>query len=48
MEASKEFVTTVIVGKDIVPRIGLHQLEILRHDLIAALNKTQEPKVITW
>ena len=30
MVASKEFMTSVVVGKDVVPRIGMHQLEILR------------------
>ena len=25
MVASKEFITTVVVGKDVVPRLGLHQ-----------------------
>jgi sn1-specific diacylglycerol lipase len=46
MEYSRDFVTSVIVGKDIVPRIGLHQLEALRHNLIQALHKSKEPKVI--
>ena len=45
MEYSKEFVTSVMVGKDVVPRIGLHQLEALRHDLIQALHKSERPKV---
>ncbi len=40
-----DFITSVVVGKDVVPRIGLHQLEALRHDLIYALHKSNEPKV---
>lgn len=47
MEYSRGFITSVIVGKDIVPRIGLHQLEALRHDLIHALHKSKDPKVGT-
>ena len=30
MLASREFMTSVVVGKDVVPRIGMHQLETLR------------------
>ena len=51
VEYSKSFVTSVILGKDVVPRIGLHQLEALRHDLIYAIHKSSDPKVstiITW
>ena len=29
-----------------VPRIGLHQLEALRHDLIYAIHKSTDPKVV--
>ena len=46
VEYSKEFVTSIVVGKDVVPRIGLHQMETLRHDLMNALQKSKEPKVI--
>lgn len=45
VEYSKEFITTVIVGKDVVPRIGLSQMESLRADLINAIKKSQKPKV---
>ncbi len=45
MEHSREYITSVVVGKDVVPRIGLHQLEALRHDLIHALHRSKEPKV---
>ena len=34
------------MGKDVVPRIGLHQMETLRHDLMNALQKSKDPKVI--
>ena len=44
MEYSKSFVTSVVLGKDVVPRIGLHQLEALRHDLIYAVHKSTDPK----
>ena len=45
MEYSRDFITSLVVGKDVVPRIGLHQLEALRHGLIGALHKSTEPKV---
>ena len=45
VEYSKSFVTSVIIGKDVVPRIGLHQLEALRHDLVYAIHKSSDPKV---
>jgi len=41
---SRDFVTSVVLGKDVVPRIGLHQLESLRHDLVQAIQQSQEPK----
>jgi hypothetical protein len=40
-------VTSVVLGKDVVPRIGLHQLEALRHNLIYAIHKSEDPKVRT-
>lgn len=36
--------TSVVVGKDVVPRLGLHQLETLRSSLMTAINKSTEPK----
>ena len=45
VEYTKSFVTSVVLGKDVVPRIGLHQLESLRHDLIYAIHKSTDPKV---
>lgn len=44
VEYSKEFITSVVVGKDVVPRIGLHQMESLRADLINAITKSIDPK----
>lgn len=43
-EFTKEFVTSVVVGKDVVPRLGLHQLETLRSSLVTAINKSTDPK----
>ena len=44
MIASKEFMTSVVVGKDVVPRIGMHQLETLRYgkvvDILVILGMT--------
>lgn len=42
---SQEFITSVVVGKDVVPRIGLRQLESLRADLINAIKRSVDPKV---
>ncbi|XP_026474659.1 sn1-specific diacylglycerol lipase alpha-like [Ctenocephalides felis] len=44
VEHSKKFVTSVVVGKDVVPRIGLHQMEALRADLINAIKRSVDPK----
>lgn len=44
-EFTKEFVTSVVVGKDVVPRLGLHQLETLRTSLMTAIKKSTDPKV---
>ena len=45
MLASRAFMTSVIVGKDLVPRIGLNQLEILRQDIMSMINKSSHSKV---
>lgn len=45
VEYSKQFITSVVVGKDVVPRIGLHQMESLRADLINAIKRSKDPKV---
>ncbi|XP_045071221.1 diacylglycerol lipase-alpha isoform X3 [Coregonus clupeaformis] len=44
MEYSKEFVTSVVLGKDLVPRIGLSQLEGFRRHLLEVLQKSDKPK----
>lgn len=44
---SQEFITSVVVGKDVVPRIGLRQMESLRADLINAIKRSVDPKVCT-
>uniref|UniRef100_A0A7G3B235 sn-1-specific diacylglycerol lipase n=1 Tax=Lutzomyia longipalpis TaxID=7200 RepID=A0A7G3B235_LUTLO len=44
VEYSKSFITAVVVGKDVVPRIGLHQMEALRADLINAIKRSIDPK----
>lgn len=43
-EYTKLFVTSVVVGKDVVPRIGLHQMESLRADLMHAIKRSKDPK----
>lgn len=48
VEYSKAFITSVVLGKDVVPRIGLHQMEALRTDLINAIKRSQDPKVWTF
>ncbi|XP_061192238.1 diacylglycerol lipase-alpha-like isoform X1 [Saccostrea echinata] len=44
VEETKSFITSVVVGKDVVPRIGLSQLEVLRADLINVIKNSKEPK----
>ncbi|XP_059617634.1 diacylglycerol lipase-alpha isoform X2 [Phlebotomus argentipes] len=44
VEYSKSFITSVVVGKDVIPRIGLHQMEALRADLINAIKRSIDPK----
>lgn len=48
VEYSKSFITSVVVGKDVVPRIGLRQMEALRADLINAIKRSVDPKVSKW
>lgn len=42
--ASKDYIQTLIFGKDIVPRAGLYQLETLRNEVINLLKHTDLPK----
>lgn len=44
-EYTRAFITSVVVGKDVVPRIGLHQMEAMRADLINAIQRSRDPKV---
>ncbi|KAG7483434.1 sn1-specific diacylglycerol lipase alpha isoform X1 [Solea senegalensis] len=44
MEYSKEFVTSVVLGKDLVPRLGLSQLEGFRRHLLEVLQRSNKPK----
>uniref|UniRef100_A0A1I8QAG4 Diacylglycerol lipase-alpha n=1 Tax=Stomoxys calcitrans TaxID=35570 RepID=A0A1I8QAG4_STOCA len=44
VEYSKMFVTSIVLGKDVVPRIGLYQMEALRADLINAIQRSIDPK----
>uniref|UniRef100_A0A667WGI4 Diacylglycerol lipase-alpha n=1 Tax=Myripristis murdjan TaxID=586833 RepID=A0A667WGI4_9TELE len=48
MEYSKEFVTSVVLGKDLVPRIGLSQLEGFRRHLLEVLQKSNNIWSIKW
>lgn len=43
-EHSKDFVISIVLGKDIVPRLGLHQMEKLRFDLISAIKQCEMSK----
>lgn len=47
VEYTKDFTISAVVGKDVVPRIGLPQLETLRTDLINAIKRSVDPKVST-
>ncbi|XP_063850553.1 diacylglycerol lipase-alpha-like isoform X2 [Scylla paramamosain] len=44
VEFTRSFITSVVVGKDVVPRIGLHQMETMRADLINAIQRSKDPK----
>lgn len=46
VEYTKQFTVSVVVGKDVVPRIGLYQMETLRTDLINAIKRSVDPKVL--
>ena len=45
VQETQNFITSVVVGKDVVPRIGLHQFEALRQDLINMIKSSSNPKV---
>ncbi len=44
-EATRPFVTTVVVGKDVVPRLGLAQMETLRAQILHLLKTSKDTKV---
>lgn len=44
MEYSKSFVTSLVLGKDVVTRLGLHQMEELRTDLLYAISQCNKSK----
>lgn len=44
VEYTKQFITSVVLGKDVVPRLGLHQMESLRYDVMNAMKQSKEPK----
>ena len=44
VEFSRSFITTVILGKDAVPRLGLHSIQVLKRDLITAISSSKRPK----
>ncbi|KAI1301229.1 Diacylglycerol lipase-alpha [Halotydeus destructor] len=44
VEYSESFITSVVLGKDVVPRLGLHQMESLRFDLVNAIKHCNDPK----
>ncbi|KAF5293080.1 hypothetical protein FQR65_LT11072 [Abscondita terminalis] len=44
MEYTRGFTTGVVLGKDVVPRLGLNQMEALRADLINAIKRSVDPK----
>ena len=48
MLSSRSFMTSVVVGKDIVPRIGMNQLETLRLQLMEEINNSRQSKVDTF
>lgn len=41
---SRSFITSVVVGKDVVPRLGLHQMKLIQKDILAALSFSNDPK----
>ena len=45
MQETKSFITTIIVGKDMVPRLGMYQLEKLRSDVLEVLENSRMSKV---
>ncbi|RUS83012.1 hypothetical protein EGW08_009249, partial [Elysia chlorotica] len=44
VEETKHYITSVVVGKDCVPRIGLPQLEVLRADILNHIKNATDAK----
>ncbi|KAH3738736.1 diacylglycerol lipase-alpha-like [Dreissena polymorpha] len=44
MEATKSFITSIVLGKDVIPRIGLYQLELLTGDLVNVIKCSNDTK----
>lgn len=44
VEYSKSFITSVVLAKDFIPRLGINQMEALRADLINAISRSVDPK----
>lgn len=44
VEKTKHFITSCVLGKDVVPRIGLFQLEVVRNDLINVIKTCKSTK----
>lgn len=44
VEDTKSFITSVVVGKDVVTRMGLYQMESLRQDVLDLIKKSSTPK----
>ena len=42
---SQEFTCSVVLGKDLVPRLGLHTMEDLKAQLLTAIHDCDTPKV---
>lgn len=43
-ESSKEYVTSYVLGDDVVPRLGLNGVENLRHEVLSIIAKIKVPK----
>lgn len=48
MLASKDYIHTLILGKDVISRMGIPQLENLRNEVVEMLKHTSLPKVILF
>lgn len=42
--STRSFVTSVVLGKDVVPRLGLHQVRVMQQDILDALAFVSDPK----